>query len=534
MKNKKTKILSVIAITTFMLLLIGATYAYFTAQGGDPTSANLNVTTYTTDVFTFTTGSDINIYADQSTFASGKGNATGSTFARATLTANNKTNTATDHYNVYFNISDNNFKYSVNTSTPELLLTIKDANNNEVTSITGLEHKTVTDGKGASISGFDITTKIGLLTLIDNREITASPSKVETWNITITFVNYNRDQSSNMGKSFDGQVLISKDSFNEYTPNTINTLSTTKSGNNLTVNLAVDEGTNTISKYYYAIEETNELAMLNNKPQVMRLSNTLAANTLTYVESESSSYTFSNINSLSNYNIYAYAVDNKKIKTNTYEYKYLSDYDLPWVKSVSISKSSNSLTVTLTAVKGTNNVSKYYYSIDNGNTYIESTSNSYTFNDLSTGIYNLYFYVEDTAGKRSNKYVKGYNFNPMPEPEKNHIAERGTVTTIDGEVIEISDSYSMENYLSVLVSATQPETITGYIKLAVIEVNFIDIVSADTILYVPGVKEGDTIIVKRYDSGSWTEVDSQVVGDNQIRVNFTQADIYEILRKQVN
>lgn len=32
-----------------MLLLIGATFAYFTAQGGDPTSANLNVTTNTTD-----------------------------------------------------------------------------------------------------------------------------------------------------------------------------------------------------------------------------------------------------------------------------------------------------------------------------------------------------------------------------------------------------------------------------------------------------------------------------------------------------
>ena len=54
MENNKNKpiILSVIAITTFMLLLIGATYAYFTAQGGEPTSANLNVTTYTTDVAT--------------------------------------------------------------------------------------------------------------------------------------------------------------------------------------------------------------------------------------------------------------------------------------------------------------------------------------------------------------------------------------------------------------------------------------------------------------------------------------------------
>lgn len=89
----------------------------------------------------------------------------------------------------------------------------------------------------------------------------------------------------------------------------------------------------------------------------------------------------------------------------------------------------------------------------------------------------------------------------------------------------------MKKYLSILSSATQPETITGYSKLAVIEVNFIDIVSADAVLYVPGVKEGDTIIVKRYDSGSWTELDSQEVGNNEIQINFTKAGIYEILKK---
>lgn len=51
MKNKKkTIVLSRVAIATFMALLIGDTFAYFTAQSGDPISANLNVTTYTTDV----------------------------------------------------------------------------------------------------------------------------------------------------------------------------------------------------------------------------------------------------------------------------------------------------------------------------------------------------------------------------------------------------------------------------------------------------------------------------------------------------
>lgn len=186
--------------------------------------------------------------------------------------------------------------------------------------------------------------------------------------------------------------------------------------------------------------------------------------------------------------------------------------------------------VTLTVVKGTNDVSKYYYSIDNGNTYIESTSNSYTFNDLVYGKYNLYFYVEDSNDKKSNIYKKNFTFNTR-EPAREIEAWSGTVITIDGEAIVITYKDGMKKYLSILSSATQPETITGYSKLAVIEVNFIDIVSADAVLYVPGVKEGDTIIVKRYDSGSWTELDSQEVGNNEIQINFTKAGIYEILKK---
>ena len=212
MENKKQAIiLSVVAIVALLSLILGATYAYFQASGNSGSSTNVNVTTYTSDLLTFEIGDDIAVYADQTSFASGKGNATGSTYAKATLVANNKTNEATKNYYVYLNISENTFTYTQNESTPELLLTIKDTSGNEITSITGLTHKTVTDGKGASISGFDITTKSGVITLFDNREITANPTKTEEWNITVTFVNYNADQSANAGKSFRGQILIQKE-----------------------------------------------------------------------------------------------------------------------------------------------------------------------------------------------------------------------------------------------------------------------------------------------------------------------------------
>ena len=213
MENKKQAIiLSVVAIVTLLSLILGATYAYFQASGNSGSSTNVNVTTYTSDLLTFEIGDDIAVYADQISFASGKGNATGSTYAKATLVANNKTNEATKNYYVYLNISENTFTYTQNESTPELLLTIKDTSGNEITSITSLTHKTVTDGKGASISGFDITTKSGVITLFDNREITANPTKTEEWNITVTFVNYNANQTGNAGKSFNAKLMIRQES----------------------------------------------------------------------------------------------------------------------------------------------------------------------------------------------------------------------------------------------------------------------------------------------------------------------------------
>ena len=213
MENKKQAIiLSVVAIVTLLSLILGATYAYFQASGNSGSSTNVNVTTYTSDLLTFEIGDDIAVYADQTSFASGKGNATGSTYAKATLVANNKTNEATKNYYVYLNISENTFTYTQNESTPELLLTIKDTSGNEITSITSLTHKTVTDGKGASISGFDITTKSGVITLFDNREITANPTKTEEWNITVTFVNYNANQTGNAGKSFNAKLMIQQES----------------------------------------------------------------------------------------------------------------------------------------------------------------------------------------------------------------------------------------------------------------------------------------------------------------------------------
>ena len=227
MENKKVKIVSIISIIALVITVIGATYAYFVAQTGEGKSTDIKINANTVDTFTFEAGSALNLSLNQENFASGKGNQTGTTFAKAMLTANNKTNTATEHYYLYLNISNNTFTYSIDNNTPEILLSIKDGSNNEITTLTGLTYKTVTDGKGASIKGFDITTKSGLITILNNREITTTSSKTEQWNVTVTFVNYNSNQAGNAGKNFTAKLMIQK----EEIPTVLSDVCT--SGNNL-------------------------------------------------------------------------------------------------------------------------------------------------------------------------------------------------------------------------------------------------------------------------------------------------------------
>ena len=210
MEKKKVKLFSAIALITLALLVVGVTYAYFQNQYGSASNADVNVTTYTTDVLTFTTGDAINLEADQTTFGKDKGSVSGATYASALLTANNKTNKAVEHYYLYLNIENNTFTYSVQDGKPELIMTITDKDGNEVKNIEGLTYTEVTDRTNKKISGYDITTKSGLVTIFNNREITAAPKAEDRWNITITFVNYEVDQNANAGKVLSAKLIIQK------------------------------------------------------------------------------------------------------------------------------------------------------------------------------------------------------------------------------------------------------------------------------------------------------------------------------------
>ena len=209
--KKQALILSIVAVVTLIALVVGATFAYFKAQGGTGKSTDVKVTTYTTDMLTFTTGNAISLYADQSSFGQEKGSLSGETFAKATLVANNKTNEATDNYYVYFNIENNTFKYTLGNDKPELILTVTGPDGNEVTSLPGLTHKVVQDRENKSISGFDVTTKNGLITIANKKTITAKPNAEEQYTLKLTFVNYEGDQTGNATSTLSAKVMIQKE-----------------------------------------------------------------------------------------------------------------------------------------------------------------------------------------------------------------------------------------------------------------------------------------------------------------------------------
>ncbi len=213
MENKKNKILTLIAIITILLTLIGTTYAFFAAQNNGSTSTNATVTSNTTDLLTFAINQDISFHVTQADFAQGGNKKSGEATATATLTPNNSTGAATDHYYMYLNIINNGIVYSsTNTNQdPELMVQVFDGSNQLVTCPSLGEQKTI---KG--VTGYDITGVQGPVALLNNHEIIANnnTAAIENWRVVITVINLDVNQNDNTGKEVTAQLVLQKNSMN--------------------------------------------------------------------------------------------------------------------------------------------------------------------------------------------------------------------------------------------------------------------------------------------------------------------------------
>ena len=400
--NKRVLALFFLGAITLIAVTLGATYAYFTAQSGGGANIDTDVITGTTDNLSFSFGDEINIYATEENFGQGMGNISDSTTGQAILKANNTTNEATATYNIYLIIEANDFVYTTEEQTPEIVLNVTDPNGNKVENITGLVHYE---------NGFDITTRTGGFLLVPDYEITSTNTQtVQDWNIEVTFVNLDSDQNANTNKTLTGKLYMTQEQMSSYELTQINNIESTTTYNSITVTPEITNGSGAVEKYYYGIEETTStMTYVNNTNQITRLSNTYAAvEDVEFIESDSPNYEFTNLSSNTEYTVYSYVVDENKIKSNVYSTNITTDeYELPTVDTVSHSVTLNSISLTVNASNGSNEIVKYMYSKDNGTSWEGSTSNTYTFSGLTdTTQYNVKVKVVDSEGAESTEYYE--------------------------------------------------------------------------------------------------------------------------------
>lgn len=76
------------------------------------------------------------------------------------------------------------------------------------------------------------------------------------------------------------------------------------------------------------------------------------------------------------------------------------------INSFTVTNTETTITISMDAQSTNGAIAKYYYSIDDGENYVSSTSNTYTFNITEIRTYKIKAYAEDGIGRKSGKKSK--------------------------------------------------------------------------------------------------------------------------------
>lgn len=90
-------------------------------------------------------------------------------------------------------------------------------------------------------------------------------------------------------------------------------------------------------------------------------------------------------------------------------YVYFDKYDQIDINDYSINPSGNKINIIINASCKSSNIVKYYFSMNDGITYTESTTNTYTFSELGNGTYKIKAYAESANGSKSEIISKEIN-----------------------------------------------------------------------------------------------------------------------------
>ena len=216
MENKKnTILLTVIAVATLLVAVVGATFAYFTASGAQGTTGNVTVSTGTAASSEFGVIKALNLYADASTFAQGGKDVTGETTGTVKWTAPGATSTTTPSeadrsfcYTAALNITTNTFTVSVANTEKlnELEFTAKKGEKVLLDKVSLVDF----DTKAGKTGSINIPTTAGGSEYTHKLIADAGASLTDNWTITVTLKNLDMNQNENTGKQLTGQIAFTK------------------------------------------------------------------------------------------------------------------------------------------------------------------------------------------------------------------------------------------------------------------------------------------------------------------------------------
>ena len=205
MKVRKT-MLWVVGI--LLIITLSLTTAYFLSESNGKINSNATVGTGDVAKLEFSKSGDLGINVKFTEFGPDAGDAEGEMTATATMTSPEAYSMT---YHMYFNITSNNFIYTTDEETPELVLTIQKPDGSYLDSVEGLETTTIN-----SVTGFDVTTKTGMFKLSEDISISTTDSDTETihnYKVKLYFVNLDSNQNENTNKDFVSEFIMQKDKY---------------------------------------------------------------------------------------------------------------------------------------------------------------------------------------------------------------------------------------------------------------------------------------------------------------------------------
>ena len=184
MKEKQksnTVILTIILSATFLVVMVGATFAYFTAKvSGNDTASSVIVNTASLGTITYTNGTELKL---ENAYP-------GATSETKTFTvAADASATANVNYSLNWTNVTNGF-----VNKEDLVYTLTGANSDASNTTTTLVTKTNEVAPSAN-------------TLIGSSVL--KPGETHTYSLTVNFKETGSDQNANQGKAFTGKIEVS-------------------------------------------------------------------------------------------------------------------------------------------------------------------------------------------------------------------------------------------------------------------------------------------------------------------------------------